>query len=408
MAVLWPKSVVVFSFSSASSSIWKTPLRYLSSVVIVATASAGTYLLDLHAPEPSLYLFFGAIAISAWYLGSGPSWLSVLLSILTVDYLFVPPIYVFNLSAKDTPWLAAFIACAFITNAVSLTRRRLERSLIEARRDLEQRVLDRTQDLTQANTMLLAETAERSRAEAALRETQAELARTARIMMAAEFSASIAHEINQPLAAIVANSDAALNWLERSPPAIPEALNSIAAVISAGERSAAVIKQIRALTTKEAPAKTSLDINDVVAEIGALVQSTRGKRDISFKTRLESNLPSVIGDRIQLQQLLLNLVSNGFDALNGIAGRQREVVIRTRRLGHDRLAVSVEDSGRGFVDVDMSRLFHAFYTTKPQGMGMGLSICRSIIEDHGGKIRVKSKSPHGALFEIELPAGVQA
>src|SRR5262245_33633779 len=190
--------------------------RYLLPFIAVAIACIATYLLDIAAPEsPNLFLFFGSIVVTAWFAGAGPGWLAVVLSILAVDYFFSPPIYVLDLSAKDIPWFTAFALCAVATNALSLQRRRMESMLRQARDELEQRVRERTRDLQQSNDKLTAATKERALAEAALRETQNELARAARIMTVTELTASIAHEVNQPLAAVVANSEAALNWLKR-------------------------------------------------------------------------------------------------------------------------------------------------------------------------------------------------
>ena len=190
--------------------------RYLLPFIAVAIGVGATHLLGLTDPEsPNLFLFFAAIVVSAWFAGTIPGWLSVILSTAAVDYFFIPPIYVLDLSAKDIPWLVTFAVCSIITNALSLQRRRAEALLIQARDELEVRVRQRTLDLQEANERLVAETAEHTRAEALLRETQNELSRAARIATVTELTASIAHEVNQPLAAIVANGEAALNWLGR-------------------------------------------------------------------------------------------------------------------------------------------------------------------------------------------------
>jgi K+-sensing histidine kinase KdpD len=192
-----------------NASVLGTILRYFLPFIAVAIACGATHLLDIAAAEsPNLFLFFGSIVITAWFAGAGPGWLAVTLSILAADYFFSPPIYVLDLSTKDIPWFTAFALCAIATNALSLKRRRMEAILRHAHDELEQRVRERTRDLQQSNDKLTAATKERTLVEAALRETQNELARAARIMTVTELTASIAHEVNQPLSAVVANGEA--------------------------------------------------------------------------------------------------------------------------------------------------------------------------------------------------------
>lgn len=379
-------------------------LRYGLSIAAVAAACAATYLLDIAAPEsPNLFFFFISIVAAAWFAGAGPGWLAVILSMIAVDYFYLPPIYVLDLSVKHIPWFAAFAACAVVTNALSLQRRRIEAMLRQAHNELEQRVRERTLDLQQSNDKLVAATAERVTAEAALRETQNELARVARIMTVTELTASIAHEVNQPLAAVVANGEAALNWLKRSPPDVPRAEESIAAVVFAGERASDVIGRIRSLMTNSAPTPTVIDINELVTSVVTLVQTSLEKRNTSLDCQLELDPPSLLGDRIQLQQLLLNLVSNAADALANVLDRDRKIAIRTRRGDGDTIVLTVEDNGLGLAGVDRAKLFQPFYSTKQNGMGMGLSICRTIVESHGGTISAAPRSPHGTVFQVELP-----
>ena len=384
--------------------ILETWLRYLLAIFAVVAVCVATSFLDLTAAErPSLFLFFGAIVFSAWYCGRGPGWLSVVLSILAVNYYFVPPIFVLDFSFKDIPWELAFVLSAVGTNALSLKRRRIEFQLIEARNELEQRVCERTAELQRTSEKLAAESLERSQAEAALRDTQNELARAARILTVAELTASIAHEVKQPLAAIVANGAAALNWLKRSPPALVEARESIAAVIAAGERAAEVINKTRSLMTRGKPILIRLDINQLVSSTTALIQTSFARRDILVGCHLEPGLPTVLGDRIQLQQLLLNLFGNAAEAMADVCNLPRKLVIQTRRIGGQYISITVEDTGRGLADVDPAKLFEPFYSTKPDGMGMGLAICRTIVELHGGTIRAAPRSPHGAIFHVDLP-----
>jgi len=393
---LYPSSIGVFGMI----------LRYSLSIIAVAVACGVTYLLDLAAPEsPNLFLFFAAIVTVAWYAGAGPGWLSVVLSIVAVDYFFTAPLYVFDLSAKDVPWLVAFIACSVATNALSLKRRRLEAMLLRAREELERRVRERTLQLQRTNDRLMAEATERARAESVLRETQNEFARVARIMTVAELTASITHEIKQPIAAVVSNSEAALNWLNGSPSALRETRESIVAVISAAERATEVIDRMRSLMTRTAPLLAKLEINKLVSNVMALVEPGLAKRSISVECRLEPELPPVLGDRIQLQQMILNLVHNAADALADITNRKRELVVQTRRAGDNKIILTVEDCGCGLADADIAKLFQPFYSTKQGNMGMGLSICRTIAVSHGGRISASSRSPYGAVFRVDLPVG---
>lgn len=258
-------------------------------------------------------------------------------------------------------------------------------------------------DLQATNDKLIAERQERERAEAALRETQNELVRAARITTAAELMASIAHEVNQPLAAVVANGQAALNWLHRTPPALDQTRESIAAVVVAGERAAQVVGRIRALMSKSAAVFGNVDVNEVVTEGVALVRAALAKRDIVIRFRLDPALPPVLGDRVQLQQLILNLFSNAADAMAEVNDRARVLTVRTRRSGDD-VTITVDDTGRGFSAADAAKLFQPFYTTKQDGMGMGLAICATIVASHAGAIEGAPRSPCGAVFKVNLPA----
>jgi C4-dicarboxylate-specific signal transduction histidine kinase len=379
-------------------------IHYSLAFVTVAAACVATYVIDLAAFEgPNLLLFFVAIALAAWFGGPGPGWLSVVLSVLAVDFFFSPPLYVLDLSAKDIPWFIAFALCAMAVNAVSLQRRRMEAMLRQAHDKLEQRVQERTLDLQQSNDKLTAMTIERAVAEAALRETQHELARVARIMTVSELTASIAHEVSQPLAAVMANSEAALNWLKRSPPDLSQTAESIAAVTTAGQRASDVISRIRTLMTKGMPTVVAVDVNGLVENVLALVGSGLEKRNVAVMCRLETKPPLMLGDTIQLQQLLLNLVNNAAEAMVDVFDRKRELTIETRQSAINKLTIAVHDTGHGLAKVDATKLFQPFYSTKPSGMGMGLSICCTIVDFHKGTIRAVPRSPHGTTFEVELP-----
>jgi len=243
----------------------------------------------------------------------------------------------------------------------------------------------------------------RQHAEEALKKTETELGRVARVTTMGELTASIAHEVNQPLAAVVTNGNACLRWLSADPPNFDEAREAIHRIIRDGNRAGDVIARIRAVLNKSEPVASRLDFNDIIREIVALTQSEADRRGASLKTELAANLPAVTGDRVQLQQLLLNLVINALDAMGGLTDRRRVVRIHTSAPEPKSILVAVEDSGAGLDPEQMARLFDAFYTTKPDGLGMGLSISRSIVEAHGGRLWAAPNEGPGATFQFTLP-----
>src|SRR5439155_26648145 len=221
---------------------------------------------------------------------------------------------------------------------------------------------------------------ERSRAERALREAQTELAHVTRVLAMGELTASIAHEVNQPLAAVVANANACFRWLANPTPNLDEARDAISRIVRDGNRASDVIGRIRALVQNGDTEKTLLDINEVIQEVASLTHSEIQKSGVVLKMNLASGLPSILGDRIQLQQVILNLVMNGIEAMNGVIERSRELWIRSVQCDPDKVLVAVQDSGTGLQPSSLDHLFKAFFTTKAKGMGMGLAISRSIIE----------------------------
>jgi PAS domain S-box-containing protein len=240
-------------------------------------------------------------------------------------------------------------------------------------------------------------------AEEALRDLQAELAHVTRVTTLGELTASIAHEVNQPLAAIVTNGEACLRWLARAVPDLDEVRAGVEFMINDGNRAAEVIRRIRALSSKTNAAMTPLPINEVIDEAILLLRHEVLSHRASLRLELASELPLVLGDRIQLQQVIINLAMNGMEAMAPVADRARELEIRSRR-ETDQVLVAVQDSGVGIDPEHVDRLFNAFFTTKPSGMGMGLSICRSIIEAHRGKLWASRNADAGATFQFTLPA----
>lgn len=379
---------------------------YGLSIVVTATAAIGTSFLDIFSPGAhNFIILFAAIALVAWHAGPGPGWLSVGLSTFIANYLLTDPDHAISFHPQCIPWLFAFVACGAATNAVAARRRHAERALQRAQEDLEERIRERTLELRSVNDKLIKEINEHRRAEMALRQSQAELGRAARIMNLAELTASIAHEINQPLAAVVSNGEAARNWLRRSPAATHECAESIEAAVTAAMRAAEIIKRIRRLFSKTVPQRKIVDVNKLVDDALALARVDLNKRNILAKCHFDPALPPVIGDPIQLQQTLLNMINNASDAMAAVSHRKHELVIETYAHGNDAISITIADTGQGICGHDINMIFEPFYSTKQNGMGIGLSVCKTVIQSHGGSIRAIAGRPYGALFQIDLPAG---
>jgi PAS domain S-box-containing protein len=242
------------------------------------------------------------------------------------------------------------------------------------------------------------------RAEEALRKANADLAHVTRVITMGELTASIAHEINQPLAAIVTNADACTVWLSSEPPNLEEARAAVDCIAQDGTRASEVIRHIRAMFTKDTPERTTVQVNELIREVGALLQAGASRNQVELQTELAIDLPPAMGDRVQLKQVIVNLALNGIEAMGGVIDRPRRLVIRSESQNAEELLVAVRDSGVGIDPNAFKRIFDAFFTTKPQGMGMGLSICRSIVEAHGGRLWASANSDHGATFQFTLPA----
>jgi PAS domain S-box-containing protein len=240
-------------------------------------------------------------------------------------------------------------------------------------------------------------------AEQALRKAQVELAHVTRVTTLGEMTASIAHEVNQPLTAVVANAEACLRWLDRETPDLDAARCSVEWIIDDGNRASEVIRRIRALVNKTDIEKAPLDVNGVVSEVIALVQRELIGQRVSLRMELATALPMILGDRVQLQQVIINLVMNGIEAMQSVMDRPRELLIRSLQDETHGVVVSVTDCGVGISRENADRLFSAFFTTKSGGMGMGLSVCRSIVEAHGGRLSASANVGPGATFQFVLP-----
>jgi len=256
---------------------------------------------------------------------------------------------------------------------------------------------------------------ERKRAEAKARESeggyrnaQMELAHANRAATMGQLTASIAHEVNQPIAAVVASGHAALCWLARGTPDLEEARRAIERVIRDAGRAASVIGRVRALIKKAPPRKDRFDINEAIREVTELTRGEAVKNGVSVQTELADGLPLTHGDRVQLQQVILNLIINAVEAMSGVSEAARDLLISTGKAEPGHVVVALRDSGPGLPPATLEHLFETFYTTKPSGLGLGLSICRSIIEAHGGRLWATANEPRGATFQFTVSADPQS
>ena len=243
---------------------------------------------------------------------------------------------------------------------------------------------------------------EQKRAEEALRQAQADLAHVSRVTTLGEMAASIAHEVDQPLSGVVINANASLRFLTAASPNLDEVRDGLHAIARDGRRASDVIGRIRALARRTPNEKELLDINEVIHEVVALAEGETRRARARLRTELADDLPPVLGDPIQLQQVVLNLLLNGLDAMHAVVDRPRELIIRTEREAIDRVRVAVQDSGSGIDPQLATRIFDAFYTTKRDGMGMGLSISRSIVEQHGGRLWAVPNDGPGTTFQFTV------
>jgi C4-dicarboxylate-specific signal transduction histidine kinase len=343
-------------------------------IAILCTAGGVVATESLSNPIFPTPLFFAAIVTSTWYGGAVPGVLVVTLATLALNYYFVPPIGSLALNKPDFPYLFEFALPALLTCWFVRKRRIAETTLRQARDELESRVTER----------------------------QAELARVSRMMTIGEMGVSVAHEVNQPLAAVVLNGDACLRWLDAEPANLEEVRKAVGRMIEEGTRAGDIVRRIRALSAKTAPHRAPVDLNEIAAEVVSLLDRELMRSQVVLRTDLAKGLPSVRGDRVQLQQVIFNLAVNAIEAMGADGAAPRELRIKTSPRGTDGALVAVEDSGPGLPSGDPEQLFAAFFTTKEQGFGIGLSISRSIIEAHGGRLWA-ANGQRGAVFQFELP-----
>jgi C4-dicarboxylate-specific signal transduction histidine kinase len=248
---------------------------------------------------------------------------------------------------------------------------------------------------------------ERKRAEEALRQAQADLEQVSRLNTIGELTASLAHEVNQPIAAAVTDASTCLRWLTRDHPDLEEAREAASRMVMDATRAAEIIKRIRLLFNKSAPERESIDINEIIREMIVLLRNEATQYSIFFRTDLAEDLARVMGDRVQLQQVVMNLVINAIDAMKDVDGT-RELIIRSQQAEDGQLMVTISDNGIGLPPQQADQIFNAFFTTKPHGTGMGLRISRSIVESHGGRLWAGDNSPRGASFHLTVPTQVEA
>ena len=262
-------------------------------------------------------------------------------------------------------------------------------------------------DLIEQITHLAGVALDRKKTEEALRQAQANLAHVSRVTTMGELTASLAHEVNQPIAAAVTNANTCLRWLAGDNPNLEEARAAAMRIVKDGTRAAEIISRIRLLFKKGTPEWELVDVNEVIREMIVLLRVEATRYSISIRTELAADLPQVMGDRVQLQQVFMNLMLNGIEAMKDVDGT-RELAIKSQREGNDHIRMSVSDTGVGLPAQQKDQIFNAFFTTKVQGTGMGLSISRTIVESHGGRLWAAHNSPRGASFYLSLPIKVEA
>jgi signal transduction histidine kinase len=315
--------------------------------------------------------FLLAVMVSSIFGGLGPGLLSVALSALVYEHFFL---------WRTSP--PAHEPAAFLRFTVFLVATLLVTGLMEMKRRAEQ---------------------SRTRAEEALRQANSDLARVSRVTTMGELTASLAHEVNQPIAAAVTDANTCVRWLMRDPPDLDEAREAASRTIKDATRAAEIISRVRQLFKKGTPHRELVDVNEIIREMVALLRSEATRYSISVRTDLVANPAHVMGDRLQFQEVLMNLIMNSIDAMKDVNGT-RQLTINSRKRDSEELEVSVSDTGVGLPPQQADQIFNAFFTTKPQGTGMGLRISRSIVESHGGRLWATENSPRGATFHLTLPS----
>jgi signal transduction histidine kinase len=328
----------------------------------VAVITCGIALIIARPLNAESSCFVLAVIASSLFGGRGPGLLAVLLSAIAFDVFFLPS----PLSLSSAP-------SSFLRFGVFLVVALAASQLIETKR----------------------------RSEEALRTIQARFSRATRFATVAELAASIAHEVSQPLSAVVANGQACIQWLTAEPPNVTNARMAAERIMRDGKDAGEVVRHMRALFKKTALEKVELNINDVIDEVLRLIHKDTVEKRVTVETDLEKRLPPVAGDRVQLQQVIFNLLVNGIEAMETVTDRPRKLVICSKLQNSVAILIEIRDYGAGLADSE--KVYEAFYTTKEKGMGMGLSICRSIVEAHGGRLGTTPSQGPGTTFFFTLP-----
>jgi C4-dicarboxylate-specific signal transduction histidine kinase len=383
---------------------WRSTAQCLLGGIAVALLTFVCFRLQVNLAISSLLYLTVVVLLSVADAFVASVFVSII-AVLCLDYFFTKPL--FSLQVDDPLNIVVvivFLGTALLITRLMAQRKRAEEALQKLLGELESKVQQRTAELARANDGLRTEINERQRAEEALQKAQAELAHVSRLMTLGELTASISHEVNQPIAAVVTNGQICLRLLALETPRPDDLRATVERIVRDANRASEVIQRIRALAKRSEPQMVSLDINDVIREATLLVQREVLGHGVSLRTELASALTPVLGDRVQLQQVVINLLINGVEAMAPITDRPREILIRSQQQEAGQVHVAVLDSGIGIDSETAEQLFSAFFTTKPSGMGMGLSISRSIIRAHGGRLWVSPNPVHGAAFQFTVPA----
>jgi C4-dicarboxylate-specific signal transduction histidine kinase len=387
----------------AARTLRSTLRAYALSTFLVGLALLLTVLLRGVLAYPFMYLFFAAVMVSAWVGGTLVGLYSVAVSAIVVAYYIVPPFDKFWMTPADAEYFGVFVVCVLVASWVSSSKKKTEEALTDARDLLEHRVSQRTAELRKSNEELRRSIEDVRRAQQALLNTQAELAHLSRVFTMGELTTSIAHEVNQPLTAVVTQGHACVEWLSANPPDLEEARDSAERIIQDGTRAGRILGHIRSLVKKDVPERELLNMNEVIQELAVFLRGETLNQRVTVKMDLDPDLPRVRGDRVQLQQVVLNLIMNGMEAMRALNGGEKEIWIRTRRDDNAGVRVVVEDIGVGFTAEIADKIFQPFFTTKEQGIGMGLSISRTIVESHAGHLWATPGAERGATFQFTIP-----
>lgn len=390
--------------SPMGSLAWLLSARgwYFVSIGLVSLALALTLTLQqITVGRPSLFLFFAAIVASAWLGGTGAGLLAAALSVPAGAYFYSIQVGTIAIGVDNIAMLVFFGVCAAAGGILNARQRSITETLRRTHHEVELKAAA----LQSANDNLTAQVQERQRAEGALREAQAELLRISRLTTIGQLSASIAHEVSQPLTAVISNASSCVRWLDTTPPNLAEAKLAAQRIVRDSERASAIITNIRTMVRRGLPEKSCVDLNEVLTSVLELTQREREAAGVSVVADLSADLPSILGDSVQLQQLFLNLMMNALEAIDEMdltTSRPRSIRIGTA-VQDGQIVVDLEDSGPGISAEVAGRQFEAFVSTKPNGMGLGLSICRTIVEGHGGSIESSVTSGSGAIFRVSIP-----